>query len=146
MCIELCFDKHITLSTQIWIEWPVSYKLMPETLRFPQSKGSGYCCTRSRDLLHLCDLFLNLCNSNIIDLLEVSRYYTAYATNTSSRSIIYSYFSSAWIHSMNTLHGFTYPDTRCIERKIERRISCLLQKVIKQWDFPCLSDQRVACV
>ena len=50
-CIELRSDKHITLSTQIWNKWPVSYKLMPETLRFLQSNGSGYCCTRSRDLL-----------------------------------------------------------------------------------------------
>ena len=27
----LCFDKHMTLATQLWIEWPVSYKLMLET-------------------------------------------------------------------------------------------------------------------
>ena len=49
MCIELCSDEHITLTTQIWINWPVSYKLMSETLRIPQSKRSSYCCTWSRD-------------------------------------------------------------------------------------------------
>ena len=53
MCIELCSDKHITLSTQIWINWLVSYKLMSETLRFPQSWSSGYCCTQSRDFSSL---------------------------------------------------------------------------------------------
>ena len=51
--IELCSDKHITLFSQIWINWPVSYKLMSETLRFPQSKRSSYCCTWSRDFSSL---------------------------------------------------------------------------------------------
>ena len=46
MRIELWSDKHITLSAQVWIEWPVSYKLMPETPRLPQSKGSRYCFTQ----------------------------------------------------------------------------------------------------
>ena len=59
---SLCFDKHITLTTQIWIEWPVSYKLMSETPWFPQSKGSRYCLTQWRNFVRLCDLFLNLWN------------------------------------------------------------------------------------
>ena len=99
MCIELCCDKHITLTTQIWIEWPVSYKPMPETLRFPQSKGSGYRCTHQ-------GIWSPLRSPPQSVEREYHRsasgfqVHTAYTTSTSSRSIICSYFSSA----MDSLH------------------------------------------
>ena len=36
-------------------------------------------------------------------------------------------------------------DTHCIERKVERRITCSLQRMIKQSDSPCLL-QSTCCV
>ena len=94
MCIELCSNNYITLSTQIWIEWPVWYKLTLETLWFHQSKRSRILLHTIKGFAHLCDLFLNLWNENIIDLLQVSRY-ILHTTCTSSRSIICSCLSSA---------------------------------------------------
>ena len=53
-CASNCTLTSTSLSLhKIWINWPVSYKLMSETLRFPQSKRSGCCCTRSRDFSSL---------------------------------------------------------------------------------------------
>ena len=96
MCIELRSDKHITLTTQ---QGPVSYKLMPETIRFPQSKISGYCCTRSRDLLASA-ISSSICGTRISSICFKFQVHTAYTTSTSSRSIICSHVSSA----MDSLH------------------------------------------
>ena len=92
--------------TQIWIEWPVTYKLMPETLRFPQSRGSRYCSTQSRicsPLRSLTQFVEREYHRSSSDFLV----HTAYTTSTSSWSIICSYFSSV----MNSLHEL-FPSIR----------------------------------
>ena len=89
-CVELCSDKHITLSTQIWINWPVSHKLMSETLRFPQSKRSSYCCTWSKDFSSLRSLpqsvereYQHMAYANI----QVHTAYTSIQVHTAYTSI-----------------------------------------------------------
>ena len=111
MCIELCSDKHITLTTQVWIEWPVPYKLMPETPRFP-SHNEGI-CSPLRSLPQSVEREYQ----RSAPVVQVSRYILQIATVASS------------VHTSQPRcdrHGFT--------------------KVIEQSDYPCLSDQRVACV
>ena len=83
MCIELCSDKHTTLTTQVWIEWPVSYKLMPETSRFFKV-SSRYCFTRSRDLLTSA-ISSSICGTRISSI--CSRFPGTYAKTTSTSSL-----------------------------------------------------------
>ena len=108
MCIELYSDKYITQSTQIWI---VSHKLMPGTLRFPQSRGSGHCCTQSR----ICSpprSLSTICGTGISTICSGCPGFPTHTTHTksSSWSIVCACFSTTlyqpWIHSMESLHGF----------------------------------------
>ena len=143
MCIELYSDKHITLLTQIWTEWPVSYKLMPETLRFRQSKRSGYCCTRSRDLLTSA-ISSSICGTRISSI--CFRFLSTYCIYHKYQQSLQNLFIILISHGFTprTLSTDSHTtDSHSIERKIERKISCLLQTVIKQSDSPCLLQMCV---
>ena len=50
-CASDCALTSTSFCLHNWTSWIVSYMLMPETLRIPQSERSRYCCTRSKDLL-----------------------------------------------------------------------------------------------
>ena len=150
-CIELYSDKHITQSTQIWINWPVSHKLIPETLRFPQSRGSGYCRTQSR----ICSPLRSLPQSVELEyqrsapVVQVSQHTPRIPNSAAEASSVRasqprctSHGFIPWSHSTDSHKS----DSHCIERKIERRITCLLQRVIKRSNsrIPLVSS-RCAC-
>ena len=142
MCIEPYSDKHITQSTQIWINWPVSHKLILETLRFPQSRGSGCCCTQSR----ICSPLRSLPQSVELEyqrsapVVQVSQHTPRIPNPAAEASSVRasqprctSHGFIPWFHSTDSHKS----DSHCIERKIERMITCLLQR-IEQSDSPCL--------
>ena len=126
------------LTTQVWIEWLVSHKLMPQTPRFPESKVPD----TVSDNESICPPLRSLPQS----------VGTGISTSCSSRSGFQTYCiyqipatvaSSVHISQPRcNSHGFT----PWIRTTLNEGFSCLLQKVIKQSDSPCLSDQRVACV
>ena len=149
-CIELYPDKHIVQSTQIWLNWPLSHKLKPETLRFPQSRGSGYCCTQSR----ICSPLRSLPQSVELEyqrsalVVQVSQHIPRIPNPAAEASSVRapqprctSHGFIPWSHSTDSHKS----DSHCIERKIERKITSLLQRVIKQSDSPCLL-QSTCCV
>ena len=138
MCIELYSDKHITQSSQIWINWPVSHKLMPETLRFPQSRGSRYCSTQSRicSPLRFLPQSVKLECSRFAPALQVSQYWPRTLNTAAEASSVRasqprctSHGSIPWSHSTDSHKADT----------------CLLQRMIKQSDAPCLL-QSTCCV
>ena len=110
-------------------------KLISETLRFPQSKNSGYCCTQSK----ICSSLQYLPQSVELEYQRSAPYVQFFQhipriPNSSSWSIVCACVSftiyQSWIHSMKSLHWFAQ-----IGRKIERKISYLLQMMINQSDF-----------
>ena len=148
MCIELYSDKHITQSTQIWINWPVSQKLMLETLRFLHSRGSGYCCTQSR----ICSPLLSLPQSGELEyqrsapVVQVSQHIPRIPIPAAEASSVRASQPRCASHGFISHSTDSHKsDSHCIERKIERRITCMLQRVIKQSDSPCLL-QSTCCV
>ena len=137
MRIKLCSDKHITLTTQVWIERPVSCKLMPETdflkVKVPDTVSHNE----------------EICSPLRSPPQSVEREYQRSAPVFQvSRYILQKPYPATVASSVNTSephcnsHGFT----PWIRSTLNEGFSCLLQKVIKQSDSPCLSDQRVACV
>ena len=114
-----------------------------KTLRFPQSRGSGCCSTQSR----ICSPLLSLPQSVKLKyqrysaVLHVSQYIPriqSTAAEASSCACFSTTLYLSWIHSMKSSMDSHKSDSHCIERKIERRITCLLQRVIKQSDSFCL--------
>ena len=87
-----------------------------------------------KESVHLCDLFLNLWNGNINDLIQSFRFPGTYcifqipATVASSVHTFQprcnSHEFSPWIHPMDSFLGFAL--------RLDEGFSCLLQKVIKQ--------------
>ena len=87
-----------------------------------------------KEPVHLCDLFLNLWNGNINDLLLSFRFPSTYCVYTIQQLK----------HRLCMLlnHSVTAMDSHCTERRI---FLFAPKKVIKQSDSFCLSDPRV-CV
>ena len=122
--------------------WPVLHKLMPETLRFPQSRGSGYCSTQSR----ICSPLRSLPQSVKLEYSRsapVLQVFPTHTTHTKFQQLKYR-LCVLLNHAVLVLHPFHEVTPRirnksdCIERKVERRITCSLQRMIKQSDSPCL--------
>ena len=88
MCIELYSDKHITQSTQNWINWLVSHKLMLETLRFLQSRSPGYCSTQSNDLLTSA-ISSTICETGIFTICSSSPGFPTHTTHTKFQQLMY---------------------------------------------------------
>ena len=150
MCIELHCDKHITQSTQIWINWPVSHKLMPETLRFPQSRGSGYCSTQSRICSPLRSLPQSeletgtICETGIFTICSSSPGFPTHTTHTKFQQLKHRLcvLLNHAVLVMDPFHEVT-PRIRTNRTALNGRITCLPQRMIKQSDSPCLLQLRV---
>ena len=136
-CVSICtLDKHITQSTQNRINRLVSHKLIQETLGFPQSRYSGYSFTQSRicsrsvissticvtGIFTLCDLFHNLCNWNIHDLLQFSIFPNPYQIPTKYQQLkhrLYVLLNHA-VFVMDSFHEAT-PRIRTNRTALDRR-------------------------
>ena len=139
MRIELCSDKHITLTTQVWIEWPVSYKLMPETPQFPQSKNSRYCFTQRKNL-STSAISSSVCGTGISTICPSGSGFHVHILRFQNPAT-----EASSVHASQprcNSHGFT-PRNRTA---LNEGFSCLLQKVNRLSESPCLSDKRVVCV
>ena len=138
MRIELCSDKHITLTTQVWIEWPVPYKLMPETPRFPKVKVPDAVSHNEG----ICPPLRSLPQSvereyqRSAPVVQVSRHILRIPNPANEASSVHA------SQPRCSSHGFTPR----IRTALNEGFFQFAAKVINLSDSPCLSDQRVLCV